>query len=229
MTKLSKEEKEKIKQEKALKAEQDRIEGLIQRSLDNLTKNENLYQNPTRTFNVGEKVDVFSANWKNMEIVKVYKNLFYLFKYDHFDNNYGNPKKISGSLMWRPWTQLRSLESKKETNFGHKKGLDITYANRNLESLFSNYYFFGVDTEPSYQRELVWDLEDKVALIDSIFRGLDIGKFVFINLPFKDNSPSQEILDGKQRLNAIIEFTQDRFKYKGVYYSELSVRDIFFF
>jgi len=34
-----------------------------------------------------------------------------------------------------------------------------------------------------------------------------------------------EILDGKQRLTAITEFVEDRWKYKGFYFSELSFRD----
>lgn len=34
-----------------------------------------------------------------------------------------------------------------------------------------------------------------------------------------------EILDGKQRLNAIIEFYENRFPYKGKYYNDLSAKD----
>ena len=34
-----------------------------------------------------------------------------------------------------------------------------------------------------------------------------------------------EILDGKQRLTTLVEFYEDRFKYRGFYFSELSFRD----
>lgn len=33
---------------------------------------------------------------------------------------------------------------------------------------------------PNYQRDLVWDLKDKELLIESIFEGIEIGKFTFI-------------------------------------------------
>ena len=38
-----------------------------------------------------------------------------------------------------------------------------------------------------------------------------------------------EILDGKQRLNALIEFYEDRFSYMGKYYSDLSGMDKYTF
>ena len=65
-------------------------------------------------------------------------------------------------------------------------------------------------------------------LIDSIFNNIDIGKFAFIHLDYKkwdETGYGYEILDGKQRLNAIIEFYENRFPYKGVYYNDLSGRD----
>ncbi len=62
----------------------------------------------------------------------------------------------------------------------------------------------------------------KIDLISSIFDRIDIGKFVFVKLPYKEDSYSYQILDGKQRLNTIIEFYEDRFKYKGKLFSELS-------
>lgn len=36
---------------------------------------------------------------------------------------------------------------------------------------------------------------------------------------------SSEILDGKQRMRAILDFYEDRFQYKGKYFSQLSVKD----
>lgn len=81
---------------------------------------------------------------------------------------------------------------------------------------------------PDYQRDYVWELSDKQLLIDSIFNNIDIGKFAFIHLDDKkwgETGNGYEILDGKQRLNAIIDFYENRFPYKGVYYNDLSGRD----
>jgi uncharacterized protein with ParB-like and HNH nuclease domain len=79
--------------------------------------------------------------------------------------------------------------------------------------------------DPSYQRELEWSLEQKVLLIDSILKDLDIGKFVFVNHEYVEDGYMESILDGKQRLNAIKEFYEDRFTYRGLKYSELSQQD----
>ena len=76
-----------------------------------------------------------------------------------------------------------------------------------------------------YQRGNVWSLEDKQLLIDSIFNNRDIGKFVFCRLKYEPNSKGYEVLDGKQRITAIIEFIEDRFEYKGFVFSELSWAD----
>ena len=83
----------------------------------------------------------------------------------------------------------------------------------------------GIDFDVEYQREHVWKRKDKIALIDSIFNNVDIGKFVFVQRDFSYESRQLEVLDGKQRLTAINEFYEDRFKYKGYYYSELGQRD----
>jgi uncharacterized protein with ParB-like and HNH nuclease domain len=41
---------------------------------------------------------------------------------------------------------------------------------------------------PEYQRGFVWKEEHKLKLIDSIFNGIEIGKMVFVRLPWKENS-----------------------------------------
>lgn len=84
-----------------------------------------------------------------------------------------------------------------------------------------------------YQRELVWNEEDKANLIDSIYNYSDIGKFVvvrrdydyikkMIKLNHLNNLAFHELVDGKQRLNAIVDFMTDKFKdNNGRFYSEI--------
>lgn len=97
--------------------------------------------------------------------------------------------------------------------------------NSGIDSLLSMVYNAGVEVEIDYQREHVWKLKDKVDLIDSIFNNIDIGKLVFVQRDFGVKGKLYEILDGKQRLTALCEFYEDKFKYKGFYYSELSNQD----
>lgn len=100
----------------------------------------------------------------------------------------------------------------------------ISQINSSIDSLLNMVYYQGVDFEVEYQREHVWKRADKVALIDSIFNNIDIGKFVLVQRDYS-NEIGYEIIDGKQRLTTLKEFYEDRFKYKGYYYSELSGLD----
>ena len=104
--------------------------------------------------------------------------------------------------------------------------VQIRFYNNDIDSLMSKVYHSGVDFNPNYQRDLVWSMEQKLSLMDSIFNNIEIGKFTFIK---HDYSPERvfyyEILDGKQRLSTICEFYEDRFAYRGKKFSELCGRD----
>jgi hypothetical protein len=102
----------------------------------------------------------------------------------------------------------------------------LNFSNQSIEGLLTKVYSFGVDFEAEYQRELVWTSEDKTLLIDSIMDSRDIGKFLFMRLPFtSSNTPMYQIVDGKQRLTTICEFFEDRFVWRGRKFSELSGYD----
>lgn len=86
-----------------------------------------------------------------------------------------------------------------------------------------------------YQRPLVWSLEDKQNLIESIYHGIGCGTILIkINdwddlekLAKSDETELyfNDVVDGKQRLNAIAEFVNNKFSDKnGNYYQEFSER-----
>lgn len=109
--------------------------------------------------------------------------------------------------------------------FNKKFYLGSVY-NQPIESVLHRHYYWGVDMNPAYQRGNVWNLEDKVALIDSIFNDIEIGRIVLMKRPYSDErKETYEIIDGKQRLTALIEFFEDRFEYKGLKYSQLHPHD----
>ena len=55
---------------------------------------------------------------------------------------------------------------------------------------------------------------------------MPIGTFILVKVPYNKELPYMyEIIDGKQRLATIIEFLEDRFTYKGAYFSDLSLSD----
>ena len=70
----------------------------------------------------------------------------------------------------------------------------------------------------------MWSNEDKVRLIDSIFRNIDIGKFALVRKDWNEKY-LYEVLDGKQRIRAILDFYENKFPYKGKYFNDLCARD----
>lgn len=112
------------------------------------------------------------------------------------------------------------------------KDIFFQYAQRDVYALLNmSFDQFGFDFDADYQRGYVWTLEQKVDLIHSIFRNIDIGKFVIIKRPWGDNPnvPATpllyEVLDGKQRITALLDFYLNRIQYKGKYFTELHPRD----
>ena len=128
------------------------------------------------------------------------------------------------------WTSVRPLDNGNSTHFAKCNSAlsRLHYSNRSMYSLLSFHYLFGVDFKPDYQRGSVWDEQDREKLLDSIFAGREIGRFVFKQLPFNrtnDDGNYYEIVDGKQRLLTLLAFYENRFPYKGVFYNDLSVLD----
>lgn len=70
-----------------------------------------------------------------------------------------------------------------------------------------------------YQRKLVWTLEEKVKLIDSILSGYPIPLILLAEKEGK-NSETQiyEVMDGLQRLDAIFSFIENKFPVSGEYF-----------
>ena len=98
------------------------------------------------------------------------------------------------------WTSVRPLDDDKDTHFAKRDSAlsRLHYSNRSMYSLLSFHYLFGVDFNPDYQRGSVWDEEDREKLLDSIFAGREIGRFVFKQLPFNrtnDDGNYYEIVD----------------------------------
>ena len=63
---------------------------------------------------------------------------------------------------------------------------------------------------PAVQRDAVWVLSQKQLLIDSLFRDYDIPK-IYLRDVERNGQIQYEVIDGQQRLNAIIGFYNDEF------------------
>lgn len=82
---------------------------------------------------------------------------------------------------------------------------------------------------PSWQRQLVWTKEQKRSFIESVFLGYDLGS-VMIN-SYEDvgdglTRPMSDILiDGQQRVSALLGFINNEFDYAGFYWKDLNRRE----
>lgn len=183
-----------------------------------------LPKSPRKIFKVGDEVVTPMSGHISGKVLSIISEGVYevLCSYET-TKPYSKDTHILEKVEIWGWWDL-SLPSTKECNLEYKEPLRLQFFQQDIRSLIHrNFVCCGLNMNPRYQRDIVWAHDQKIELLDSIFNGLDIGKFVFINMPYSDEREyGYEILDGKQRLTTILEFYNDEWTYKGYYFSELS-------
>lgn len=86
--------------------------------------------------------------------------------------------------------------------------------NKNIESLYRDFFDGKFIVNRRYQRKLVWGIEDKRLLVDSILNEFPLPAILLVE---KDNG-DVEILDWMQRLNAIFSFIENKYSYDWKYF-----------
>ena len=76
---------------------------------------------------------------------------------------------------------------------------------------------------PEWQRGLVWTEEQDIRLIESIWKGIPIGTYSYVQND--DVKTDGLLIDGQQRLYAIECYLKDEFPVLGYYWSELTPVD----
>ena len=174
------------------------LEEKKQNGLTEIIRRLPLIPEPTYKFNVGDRVTI--GNLKDVYISAIHnENKIYEIDYTSIDNNYGRPITNEHQWMFVIWIDVRKYNEETEV-FTQNKDIKLNYSQTTINGLFTKAYSFGINFEPEYQREFVWELEDKVSLIDSIFNNVDIGKFTFIyyeSEQWLETGFGYEILDGK--------------------------------
>jgi len=185
--------------------------------------------NERKKFIIGESVYVSNGGFISAKIIDILKTDTYEIEITYRMNiPYSSNTEIRTRKRVLGWYDIFKLSDNKcDIKLG--EDLRLSFMQQQVSSLLGSYIInFGVNFNPSYQRDLVWSLEDEQKLIESIFNYVDIGKFVFIHLGYGEGL-MYEILDGRQRLTALYRFFTDQFTYKGYYYSELpwSLKHVF--
>lgn len=173
---------------------------------------------PTYKLEIGEKVWIGALTNPTVHEI-LHDGRVYIIRYIHTKTR-ENPEYIN--YLGCFWTSVRRINDNKDS-LVQNDDIILRFENRDINALISEYERGFLDLSPSYQRELVWTINDKISLIDSIFKGIDIGKFVFVNN--ENILEPNEVLDGKQRIMTLMEFFQDKFTYKGLFFSDLSRSD----
>jgi hypothetical protein len=185
---------------------------------------------PAYFHEVGDEVDY--GAWKYTEILDVLDGgKIYKCYSCTMHNHYG--KLVFGDkIHFEPWYRLGFIKENWPNSVEENNDIFFHYSQRDLSGLLSLMFSsYGIDLEPNYQRGNVWIETQKISLIDSIFKNIDIGKFTIIKREWGDNPNKPktpfmyEMLDGKQRLTAIYEFYIGKFKYKGMYFYEMNIGD----
>lgn len=98
-----------------------------------------------------------------------------------------------------------------------------TNSNRSLEWLVTSAAGTDLNMSPPYQRGLVWSQEQKVKLIDSIFWGMSLPAIYLRELEIMTAGPYLEVIDGKQRISALMDWFGDRLECRGKRWSTMTV------
>jgi hypothetical protein len=115
---------------------------------------------------------------------------------------------------------------------GANYGVDIGwgYLLRFLKQEVEN----GLDLEPNFQRCHVWTREQQIRYVEFVLRGGTSGNMIQTNCPgYQDGNKHGPyvLVDGKQRLNAVVCFLKDEFRVfegrsYGGFYSDYACMDM---
>lgn len=89
--------------------------------------------------------------------------------------------------------------------------MKYTITDLEVESIYRRIKDEDIDLQPNFQRGEVWSTEKKKKLIDTILRGWQIPPIHLV----ENKSFIDEVLDGQQRLVAIRDFIDDKFRIDG--------------
>jgi|JI10StandDraft_1071094.scaffolds.fasta_scaffold53999_2 hypothetical protein len=85
---------------------------------------------------------------------------------------------------------------------------DLTVKGESIERLYAQYHEKRYLVNRRYQRKLIWTLDEKIHFIDSIKKGFPVPIVLFAESRGSKES-LLEIIDGMQRLNAIMSFIEN--------------------
>lgn len=130
-----------------------------------------------------------------------------------------------GQFQVYHWLRVTpASDNLRTSNFFERSPFNDSFRSAHLEMVMHLVLIQGAIDNMDYQRDYVWELKDKENFIESVLLGRELGRFIFVAPNCSTGAPPQ-IIDGKQRLNALLEFMASKFPYQGAYWHELSYED----
>lgn len=96
--------------------------------------------------------------------------------------------------------------------------MSVTPQGKSIQALYRDYREGNLLVNRRYQRKLVWSVEEKQRLIDSILKGYPIPLILLADVSLAAGEKKYEIIDGIQRFNAIFTYIENAFDYDGKYF-----------
>jgi uncharacterized protein with ParB-like and HNH nuclease domain len=94
---------------------------------------------------------------------------------------------------------------------------DLSIKGESIQSLYGSYLKETFLVNRRYQRKLVWTIEEKRSFLDSIVNGYPVPLVLLAEVK-TDAGRKLEIIDGMQRMNAIMSFIDQEFDLHGKYF-----------
>ena len=119
----------------------------------------------------------------------------------------------------RRWSRMTEASGASTTT-----GTELSVRTESVQRL---YLLYGADrfrVNRRYQRKLVWSVEEKQKLIDSVLKDLPMPLFLVAEIGFGADA-SFELIDGMQRLNALFAFLENEFAVGAEYFDLDSLAD----
>ena len=94
---------------------------------------------------------------------------------------------------------------------------ELTVRSESVQRLYNFYTEEKLVVNRRYQRKLVWSVEEKEAFIDSIVKEYPV-PMILLAENEEDGNRVLEIIDGMQRLNAIVSFIENEISLEGLFF-----------
>lgn len=94
---------------------------------------------------------------------------------------------------------------------------DLTVVSESIQRIYKQYLDNKLIVNRRYQRKLVWTIAEKEAFIDSIIKSYPV-PLILLAESGEESYYDLEIIDGLQRLNAIMSFIENEFPISGNYF-----------